>query len=223
MISYDIWTSLTPHFAPSLPSAQSLVWARHLVWSLVMAGVGAGIAPHFSRLPRVSRSLPWLLALWAWVPGPWGASYWLGLAFQIPSLSAAFLALSVLLHSTEQQVQRSSAASHIKSPWGVAWMLMAVATGGVLLLDTFAVFDFSIYQWGFSSMALAIALAIALLPWVVSGKQGISQPAVWSLLGALIVFLITRWPTGNVWDAVLDPCLWLVALAHLLRSLRRRV
>ena len=66
------------------------------------------------------------------------------------------------------------------------------------------------------------ALALALLPWIVSGAQGLRQPAVGSLLAALILFLLTRWPSGNLWDAVLDPWLWLVALVHLLRAPWRR-
>ena len=188
-----------------------------------MAAMGVGLVSRFPNLYRWTRHLPWALALWAWVPGPWGASYWLGLAFQIPSLSAALIALSVLLHRFARQTSGPGTANQRQISWAIAWSLMAVLTGVLLLLDTFAVFDFSIYQWGFSPMAFALLLALALVPWVVSGKQGLKQPAVWSLLGALIVFLITRWPTGNVWDAVLDPCLWLVALAYLLRGSRRRV
>jgi hypothetical protein len=219
----DLWVAWTLHYAPLLPSAQSLMWARHIIWSVVMAAMGFGLVSRFPSLHRWTRHLPWGLALWAWVPGPWGASYWLGLAFQIPSLSAALIALSVLLHRFARQTSAPGTANQGQLPWATAWSLMAVLTGVLLLLDTFAVFDFSIYQWGFSPMAFALLLALALVPWVVSGKQGLKQPAVWSLLGALIVFLITRWPTGNVWDAVLDPCLWLVALAYLLRGSRRRV
>jgi hypothetical protein len=218
----DLWAALTSDYAPLLPSAQSLVWARHLLWSLVMAAVGMGVSSRMTRLPRFSRCLPWALALWAWVPGSWGASYWLGLAFQIPSLSAAFLALSVLFHAPVNQpfTLRSSVQRH--HFWGVTWTLLAAVIGLVLMLDTFAVFDFSVYQWGFSPAAVALALTLALLPWVVSGMQGLLQPPVWSLLAALAVFLLTRWPSGNVWDAVLDPWLCLVAWVLLLRAPWRR-
>ncbi len=223
MSMLDLWQILNVQTMPLLPSAQSLVWARHLLWSLVMAAAGLGLSSRMTGLPRLSRYLPWLLALWAWVPGPWGASYWLGLAFQIPSLSAAFLALSVLL---QDPMRRTYTARREPSPsqayWSVAWALVAVVTGLLLLLDTFAVLNFTVYQWGFTPLAFALTLAVAMLPWVVSGNQSLSQPSVWSLLAALAVFLLTRWPTGNVWDAVLDPCLWLVATAHLLRMPWRR-
>ena len=218
----DLWQILNGQTMPLLPSAQSLVWARHVVWAVVMAAIGVGLSSRMVRIPRLSRYLPWLLALWAWVPGPWGASYWLGLAFQIPSLSAAFLALSVLLFEPAQPTLAPRGPSPQAIFWGVAWTWLAVVTGLLLLLDTFAVFDFSVYQWGFTPLALALALALALLPWIVSGAQGLRQPAVGSLLAALILFLLTRWPSGNLWDAVLDPWLWLVALVHLLRAPWRR-
>jgi hypothetical protein len=46
-----------------------------------------------------------------------------------------------------------------------------------------------------------------------------------AVLGALLLFSIARLPSGNLWDALLDPLLWgwsLVSLgAAALRSLRR--
>lgn len=222
MSAMEFGTGLALHYAPLLPSAHSLVWARHLVWSVVAAAVGLSFASRFVQYAAFLRYLPWVLALWAWMPGAWGLGYWLGLAFQIPSLSAAFLALSVLFQAPAQRMFTVPGSRQGARLWGSAWTLIAVLTGLLLLLDTFATFDFSIYQWGFTPLALGLALALALLPWVVSGTQGLHQPAVWSLLAALAVFLFTGWPTGNVWDAVLDPCLWLVAIAYLLRKPRRR-
>lgn len=222
MSTSDLLATLSSHYAPLLPTTQSLVWARHLLWSVVMAAVGMGLVPYLLRLRRWSRHLPWVLALWAWVPGPWGAGYWLGLAFQIPSLSAAFLALSFLIHRTVHLPPAFIAPDGSKNHWTAAWALMAAVTGAFLLLDTFAVFDFSMYQWGFSPLAFALALVVALLPWVISGKQGLGQAPVWALLASLAVFVLTRWPTGNMWDAVLDPWLWLFALVYLLRTPWRR-
>ena len=213
----DLWPALGVYYAPLMPSAQSQVWARHLLWSVVMAAIGLGLASRLLRLPRMARYLPWVLALWAWIPGPWGASYWLGLMFQIPSLTAAFLALSLLLDRPAHWTPPFSAPARGESLWGITWALLAVIAGVLLLLDTFAAFGFSIYQWGFSPLAFVLALMVALLPWVVAGKQGLRQPSVRGLLAALAVFFLTRWPTGNMWDAVLDPWLWLFALVYLLR------
>ncbi len=213
----NLGAMVSANFAPLLPSPQGVVWARHVLWSVVLLGVGLSLVVRFSRRPHWLQPLPWLLALWAWVPGPWGASFWLGLAFQIPSLSAAFLALSVVLHRASHRTSAYTDPPQAPQAWSLAWAALAVATGALLVLDTFAVFDFSMYQWGFSPAAFVVALGIALLPWLVSGTQGLRQTPVWTLLAALAVFLLTRWPTGNVWDAVLDPCLWLLALVHGLR------
>ena len=44
------------------------------------------------------------------------------------------------------------------------------------------------------------------------------------LLGALLLYTLLRLPTGNLWDAVLDPLLWGWAVVALVRhGLRRRV
>ena len=35
---------------------------------------------------------------------------------------------------------------------------------------------------------------------------------------ALLLYAVTRWPTGNVWDAVLDSWLWFAANGYALRQ-----
>ena len=213
----DSWQTLTQHYAPLLPSAQSLVWARHLLWSLVLAALGLLWVSRLDRAPALRRWLPWGLALWAWVPGPWGVSYWLALSFQIPSLTSGFLATGVLLQGIPSQPRPLTAPGAKPATWTGLWSLAAVGLGAVLLLDAFAVFTVAIYPWGFTPMALALAWGFALLPFVVSGSSALRQAGVGALCAALLVFTLTRWPSGNVWDAVLDPWLWLLALGALLR------
>ena len=215
----DLWQTLTQHYAPLLPTTHSLVWARHALWSLVLAALGLLWVRRKVRLPAPLRGLPWLLALWAWVPGPWGLAYWLGLAFQTPSLVSAFLAAAVLFQRAPGPAARRSSTFN----WAALWALAAVILGVALVLDTFAVFAFSLYPWGFEPLALALAWAVALLPWVLSGKRAMRQATLWSPCAALLVFTLTGWPTGNVWDALLDPWLWLVAVGYLLRLTWRRV
>ncbi len=217
----DSWQTLTPHYAPLLPSAQSLVWARHLLWSLVLAALGLLWVSRLDRAPALRRWLPWVLALWAWVPGPWGVSYWLALSFQIPSLTSGFLAASVLLQGMARPPKPLTAPGAKPATWTALWSLAAVVLGMALMLDTFAVFAVAIYPWGFTPTALALVWAFALLPFVVSGTSALRLAGVGSLCAALLVFTLTRWPSGNVWDAVLDPWLWLLALGSVLRRLWR--
>jgi hypothetical protein len=79
----------------------------------------------------------------------------------------------------------------------------AVVLGWVLLLDTLAWLPVSVYAWGFSSAALGAVAVLLTLLWVLSGSGG---PVL--MLGVLALFVLTRLPTGNVWDALLDPWLW---------------
>ncbi len=218
----DAWTVLTQSGAALLPDAQSLPWVRHAIWSLVLpAGVlllgRLWAHPHTGALHDLRR---WLwpagaLAVWAWVPGDWGISYWLGLSFQIPSLVSGLLAITVLVQTPKQRSVRAS-------PWELVYAIGAGVLGWVLLLDTFAVFPVSIYAWGFEPGLYAGLWALALLPWVVSGRAAWRARGPWQLCAALLFFGVVRWPSGNAWDAVLDPWLWLVLQAFAVRRLRAR-
>jgi hypothetical protein len=93
----------------------------------------------------------------------------------------------------------------------VALVAMGIATGWLLLLDTFAWLPgMQLYAWGFSSAAPAVLLLVALLPWLVLGTSGMAfmvSVAIASAVAAL--FIVLHLPSGNAWDAVLDPWLWL--------------
>lgn len=218
----DAWTVLTQSGAALLPDAQSLPWVRHAIWSLVLpAGVlllgRLWAHPHTGALHDLRRWL-WTagaLAVWAWVPGHWGISYWLGLSFQIPSLVSGLLAITVLVQTPKQRSVRAS-------PWELVYAIGAGVLGWVLLLDTFAVFPVSIYAWGFEPGLYAGLWALALLPWAVSGCAAWRARGPWQLCAALLFFGVVRWPSGSAWDAVLDPWLWLVLQAFAVRRLRAR-
>jgi hypothetical protein len=99
----------------------------------------------------------------------------------------------------------------------------AVLPGYLLLLDTFAVLPWQMYGWGFSPLALLCLLGVSLLPGVLRGFTfSLSTPEVWVAPTALLLFAITRLPTGNVWDALIDPWLWLFLNGMLFRALYLR-
>jgi hypothetical protein len=55
-----------------------------------------------------------------------------------------------------------------------------------------------------------VLLLVALLPWLVLGTSGMAfmvSVAIASAVAAL--FMVLHLPSGNAWDAVLDPWLWL--------------
>ena len=106
----DAWAALTQSGAAVLPDAQSLLWVRYAIWSLVLpAGVlllGRVWAHGHALEPRDLRRWLWPaggVAAWAWVPGDWGISYWLGLSFQTPSLVSGLLAATLLVQPSAQR------------------------------------------------------------------------------------------------------------------------
>lgn len=223
-----LWLGWAQDLAPLLPVPDYLPALRRVGWALVLAAVVSLVAQ--SSVPRparaVLRPLAGVLALWACVPGSWGLSYWLGLAFQTPSLMAIVLSLQVLgkslAHGMRPQWALDSGytSSRQRGPcWTCRYALLGLVVGWLLLLDTFAYLPLSLYAWGFSPLALALLWLLAMGPWVLGGQWSQSAPAP-ALLVALAWFALTRWPTGNVWDALLDP--WLFLGLHLYLVVRYR-
>jgi len=228
MQASEVIAQLLSTSAPALPQALAMQWAMTVGWALVLPLVGVLLG---RRLPLAARRLLASgLALWTLLPGTWSPDYWLGLAFHAPSLSAMLLCLVYLQRnlfpskpgSVAAQVALAGTASQ-SVPAATVLLGAAVLLGYVLLLDAFAVLPLQIYAWGFSPALLLGLLALSLLPWVLSGARADAKhPALWVVPAALLLFAATRLPTGNVWDAVLDPWLWLVLQLAWLRSRYRR-
>ena len=213
--------------APVLPVLRSQQVWLHLGWSAVLGWVGVWLAAA-CRLPR---SWHWavaaVLGAWAWVPGELGASYWLGLAFQAPAITTVCLCLSLLMDRWHTRDVRDTPAR------GAALYLCLVGglAGWVLLLDSFAVLPWQLYALGFSPVVPALAVLVALMPWVVvccvvrrEVPHGVRPaPAVGCVLVVVLVFTAMRVPTGNAWDALLDPLLWLVLNGVCIRALSSKL
>ena len=206
--------ALTPGNA-LLPGATVTWLSLHLGWAIVLGAVTLQLA---SRLPTRGRwTLASLMWLWTLLPGAASPVFWLGLAFQSPSLMSVLLCIAWLWPppGPVPGVVNLSATADSRSQ--KVLLLLAVVLGWVLLLDTLAWFPVSIYAWGFGSAAVALALLAAALLWLLSGSR-----ATVSLLAVLAVFVLTRAPSGNLWDALLDPLLWLALQIGWLFNLVRR-
>jgi hypothetical protein len=96
------------------------------------------------------------------------------------------------------------------------------ALGWCLTLDTLNLWphgwDVSLYAWGFSAAALwlsaGMVLVLACYQW---------GAWVWQSVVLLALYAVLRWPTGNMWDAWLDPAVWLCAHVQVLRHVARCV
>ena len=199
-----------------LPGASVLWLALHLGWAIVLGSAVRFLAARF--IPRYQSALAMLVLVWALVPGELSPAFWLGLAFQSPSAMTVLLCMGWL----QQQFRRASVDAALNAATdarSLQWLLAAgVVLGWILLLDTLAVFSVSIYAWGFSVSAVIVALVLAALFWLQQGSRASALP-----LCVLALFVITRLPSGNLWDALLDPLLWLALQAIWLISVARRL
>jgi hypothetical protein len=97
------------------------------------------------------------------------------------------------------------------------------------LLDTLGWGGTFIYAWGFGPVVpVAVLLGCAAaLAWAAWQPQAAHQTRwLWLLAAAMGLFVLTRAPSGNAWDAISDPWLWLIAsglcAAQLWRRTQRR-
>lgn len=206
--------------APVLPAAWLMQLYLPLGWSVVLVTLGLMATGRWSARRPALRAAPWLLGVWAWLPGSYGLSYWLGLAFQGPSVAAVLLCAVWLRARWVNPSYGVAEERHTASTRALA--LAGVLLGWVLLLDTLALWPLQWYAWGFSPVAPAVLLLVTLLPWVVwHSKPGQCGTGVglWLAPLAVLLFVLLRLPSGNLWDALLDPWLWLALQGYVLRRL----
>ena len=215
------FTLLLSTDVPRLPDLDVLRWARRLSWGIVLAGLGLLLlrrcGPHSPRWAQLGWVV--LLLLSVCLPGQWTPSFWLGLAFQSPSVMVTALLLWVSFMLLWPGVFHRPNTAQVQALWRLG--LGGVVLGWVLLLDTFALWPFSLYAFGFSPAAVLAVALCAVVPWVMGlAPQAWRVPMV-LMGGVLLVHVVLRLPTGNVWDALLDPLLWLaLQVAGLARGLR---
>jgi len=204
---------------PLLPDPVAMRVALPLVWAIVLGSGAFFLASPLARSYRLGLSA--LVVLWTLVPGSASPAYWLGLAFQTPSLTSAVLCLGWFF----RRARPAHVAAVTPAPCSLNGLAAAgMVLGWVLLLDTLAMWPASVYAWGFSAAAVGTVAAVVMLFWAVWGgtRAGRRGYAPWLIWGVLALFVISRLPTGNVWDALIDPWLWVgLQIAWLISAVRR--
>lgn len=219
---------------PALPNIVWQGYAMRVTWLVVVITLWLRWTPRLR--PTLQRMALLLWLIWFVLPGAYSPAYWLGLAFMAPSGMTVALCLTWVYSNWAQPVLDRKQSMHML-PQGICWaqygMLgLGLLLGWVLMADMLGWLPWthSIYAFGFTFWAVVAVLLIAVLPWLIWGTSlwlpqtgGISPLALPLLV--LTVFVLTRLPTGNVWDALLDPWLWMVlhfmALQRALLAVRR--
>ena len=202
------------------PSLLALSVGMHLGWALTL-GAGAVFLLRTATI-TTRRIVALLIALLCLLPNEWSPSWWLGLAFQTPSLTLQGLCGLYLYQNLKVQAGTTmpltdSTTPAVQARWPLSLLLVAIVAGWVLALDTFALFDIALYAIGFTPYAVLAALFFACLLQLISARSGHAQSTrhyrelAAIVLIATLVHLLLRLPTGNLWDALLDPWLWIIA------------
>lgn len=184
-----------------LPALDWQFFYGRLAWTIVLATVMASLLPAAMRRSRpVIAGL--LLATAALMALPHGASpaYWLVLAFQWPSgvlLGCCLLKLNAARHGP---------LAAPSMPTSIAAVI--ALTGTALYLDAIGILSLGLYYWGFGPHGAPLVALVAAASCALAVILGRGRPHALVALCALALFSLLRLPTGNLWDALLDPLLW---------------
>lgn len=205
-------TPLLPH-----PAVQYV--ATHFGWGLVLAALLLWAARRWTGMGRTGHAVLAVLAFGScFLPGALSTAHWLGLAFQAPSLCTALICATLLRAQLRKETLPSAALVVELLPV----LISGVALGWLLLLDTLALLPVQLYAAGFHPLASGVLLLLGLLPGILHGATAWRNEWVRVLPAAIVLFLLSRWPSGNVWDAVLDPWLWLFLNGFVIRNIWKR-
>lgn len=208
-------------FSTAVPRAPDMgashVW-MHLGWSVVLVWLLLALASRRGMNRKSQWVLAVCVAVWTWLPSTYSPSHWLGLAFQAPSISLVLLCGC----SLDALYRRGRSLAVQLQAIPLALVAAGILLGWVLLLDTFAVLPMAVYPWGFSPAALGLLFVAVLLPWVVFGGGPSAARSALLMTVVVLTYAVLGLPSGNLWDAILDPWLWLALHLVLVRRWRSR-
>lgn len=192
----------------SLPELEWQILYGRFAWAIVLAALAAAAWPRSKRM--AGAAIVFLMvgaALLALLPDEASPAYWLGLALQWPSGLLVGLSLCSLYRNWKGPREQPAMPACLAFPIALA--------GTVLYLDAIGLVALGIYYVGFGPIGaplMALAMALACAAAAMLGR--LRLPAL-ALLLATTLFMLLRLPTGNLWDALLDPLLWAWSLASL--------
>ncbi|MFC5479732.1 hypothetical protein [Massilia suwonensis] len=209
----------------SLPELGFQIVYGRLAWGIVLLALLVSLIPAGWRPGRrVLGAMAAVVALLMALPGSLSPAHGLGLAFQYPSgLLVGCCLLGLHAHWRKEPVP---APLPVLMPVSLAAPL-AIA-GAALYLDAMGLLAQGYYYAAFGPVGaplLALLGVVACTLAIARGQgRGRARGQLIVLLGALLLYTLLRLPTGNLWDAILDPLLWGWAVVALVRhGIHRRV
>ena len=187
----------------NLPASAAQALYLDIGWAIVLAAAVLALLGRRAGRPGVLAGVCGAIAIGMWLPAPWSPSFWLGMAFQYPSLMLVTLAGLSLLRRLAKPAPRAGAGTGpLLSTLPAATLCLLAAA---LYAGAFAFVPYDPYALGylrFSGAAIATLLAL-LWTWF-------DRRSAWSCLAVTVAATVhagTRLPSGNAWDALFDPFL----------------
>ncbi|GGY81539.1 hypothetical protein ACFFTM_07365 [Pseudoduganella plicata] len=188
----------------TLPDLASQFVYGRLAWAVVTATVLFALLSLLRAAPLPRRARAVLLAGMAvlfLLPGKASPAYWLTLAFQYPS----GLLFGCCVLKLRQHWDGRAGGAPVMTP-SLAGAL--ALTGLLLYLDAMGLLTQGYYYAGFGPTAAPVLAVLGAIGCALALVQGQARAQAGALLTTILLFTLLRLPTGNLWDAVLDPLLW---------------
>lgn len=189
----------------NLPDLEWQWLYSRLAWGMVVAALLVRAWPGSARrLPRAALLAAGLAVASMWLPHTASPAYWLGLMFQYPSVM--LVAWLVVPLASRHSFPRGA-------PIPEARFALVLALGGAwLYADSSGWLNASLYSQGFDHRwaPAAVLLAGAWAVWAV--RSAATRASGLVVLACVMVFSLTRLPSGNAYDAFLDPFMWVWAV-----------
>ncbi len=196
--------------------ALQIVYGR-LAWALVVAALLLALmrmlAPALSR--RLQAAIVTAAVVVMALPGEASPAYFLALGFQYPSgllVGCSVVSLYARWHGRPARLAMSTCLA-----------LPLAAIGLVLYLDAFGVLALGLYYGGFGARAAPLLACAAAAACAFAIMRGYRTGTAAALLTGVLLFSLLRLPTGNLWDALLDPLLWAWAVLSAVAFVARQV
>jgi hypothetical protein len=185
---------------------------NHSNLSNTSAVAHANDAAHRAR--RTTAIVVTASVIWMSLPGAASPAYWLTLVFQYPSgLLAGFSAVSLV-------ARWQGRAARFAMP--AAFALPLVFAGLVLYLDAFGMLALGLYAGGFGAGFAPLLACVAAGASAFAIVRGRATDAAAAVLIGVLPYSLLRLPSGNLWDALLDPLLWSWALGSVVVAAARQ-